>query len=94
MDHHDPSPISWASRLRLLRTAIAIIFGQRLQGDIGRIQNPGLTLSPGRLCLKVRLLVPFNVLLGKLALRDPNYKAYSLLAELRCSARIPCDQAM
>ena len=82
MDQRDPSPIAWASRLRLLDIENSIAFGQQLGGDFRRKHGPGLTLSPGRWCLKVRLLFPFNVLRRKLALRGPNYKDYSGTGEL------------
>ena len=78
MDHRDPTPISWASRLRLLDIVMKIPFGQQLGSDVRRVSGPGLTLSPGRCCLRVRLLFPVNVLRRKLALRAANYKDYSI----------------
>lgn len=54
--------------------AMGLLFGQRLRSDIQRFPGPGLTPSPGRSCLKVRLLVSFNVLGGTLTLPFGNNK--------------------
>jgi hypothetical protein len=60
MDHPDPTPVSGASRPRLL-DILVIPFGQRLRGDFRQISGPGLSPSPGRWRLKSLLTLPFNV---------------------------------
>ena len=77
MDHLDPSPIAWASRLRLLDIVLNIPFGQQLRGDFRRVPGPGLTLSPGRFSLKVPRTLPLQRLAEETSLAG--YKLQGLI---------------
>lgn len=76
MDLPDPTPVSRASRLRLVRV-LETRFGQRLGGDFRQIPGPGLALSPGRCRQKSLLTLPFNVFRNKVTARACNYKGGS-----------------
>ncbi len=82
MDRLDPTPVSRAIRLRLLRV-FETRFGQRLRGDFRQIPGPGLTPSPDRWRLKSLLTLPFNVFWSKVTARAGKYKHDSMFVCLQ-----------